>query len=142
MQQQSLAAYAAAGPSLFSRVVCNPPFFQRALHSPDAGRSAARHAAPDTLIFAEIVRFSGAFPTADGRLTVLLPMPEITAFAREAGAVGLPQPHDLCCTTGPAAACGRAAEPVAEQELVIRTADDAGYSDAFRALLAEFYLAL
>ena len=105
VQQQSLATYAAAGPGLFSRVVCNPPFFQRALHSPDAGRSAARHAAPDTLIFAKIVRFSGAFLTADGRLTVLLPMPEITAFAREAGAVGLPRPHDLCCTTGPAAAC-------------------------------------
>ena len=154
---QSLAAYAAAragggqagGTGLrFSHIVCNPPFFQRALRSPDAGRSTARHAAPDTLTFAEISRFAADFLAANGRLTVLLPVPEMDRFAREAAAGGLHPATRLVLRHRPGSralrhvvAFGRAAGPVAEQELAIRTADGTEYSDAFRALLAGFYLA-
>ncbi len=146
----SLAAYAAAGPGRFSHVVCNPPFFQQALRSPDAARSAARHAAADTLTFAEISRFAAGFLTVEGRLTVLLPVPEMDRFARAAAAAGLHPATRLVLRHRPGSralrqvvAFGRGAPgPVVEQELAIRTADDAGYSDAYRALLAGFYLAL
>ena len=150
---QSLAAYATgpaplAGAGLrFSHVVCNPPFFQQALRSPDAGRSTARHAAPDTLTFAELSRFAADFLTAQGRLTVLLPVPEMGRFAREAAAVGLHPATRLVLRHRPGSrvlrhvlAFGRATGSVAEQELAIRTADETEYSEAFRALLAGFYL--
>lgn len=127
--------------------MCNPPFFQRALRSPDAGRTTARHAAPDTLTFAEISRFAADFLAAAGRLTVLLPVPEMSRFAREAAAVGLHPATRLVLRHRPGSrvlrhvvAFGRAAGPVAEQELAIRTADETAYSEAFRALLAGFYL--
>ncbi len=148
VRPQSLAAYATTGPVPFSHIVCNPPFFQRALRSPDAGRSTARHAAPDTLTFAEISRFAADFLTAAGRLIVLLPVPEMARFAREAAAVGLHPTTRLVLYHRPGSralrhivAFGRAPGPVLEWELAIRTADDAGYSDAFRALLTGFYLA-
>jgi len=153
---QSLAAYAATGPAplagaglRFSHVVCNPPFFQQALRSPDAGRSTARHTAPDTLTFAELSRFAADFLTAQGRLTVLLPVPEMGRFVREAAAVGLHPATRLVLRHRPGSralrqivAFGRGPRSVAEQELTIRAAGDADYSAAFRALLAGFYLAL
>lgn len=145
----SLAAYAAAGPLPFSHIVCNPPFFQGALRSPNAARTTARHAAPDTLTFAEISRFAADFLAVGGRLTVLLPVPEMDRFTTAAAATGLHPATRLALHHRPGSralrhivAFGRAPGPVAEHALTIRTAaDDAAYSAAFRALLAGFYLA-
>ena len=127
--------------------MCNPPFFQQAPRSPHAGRTTARHGAPGTLTFAEISRFAAGFLTAAGRLTVLLPVPEMARFAREAAAVGLHPAARLVLRHRPGrrpprhvVAFGRAAGAVAEQELAVRTADDTAYSGAYRALLAGFYL--
>ncbi|MFD1467231.1 tRNA1(Val) (adenine(37)-N6)-methyltransferase [Hymenobacter caeli] len=146
---QSLAAYAAAGPAPFSHIVCNPPFFERALRPPDAARATARHAAPDTLTFAELARFAADFLAADGRLTVLLPVPAMANFTHEAAAAGLHPATRLVLRHRPGSralrhvvAFGRAPGPVVERELAVRTADDRDYSAAFRALLAGFYLAL
>ena len=145
----SLAAYGAAGPAPFSHIVCNPPFFQRALRPPDAGRALARHAAPDTLTFAALARFAADFLLPAGRLTVLLPGPEMQLFAAQAAAQGLHPAARLVLHHRPASralreivAFGRAPGPVAGQALALRTADDAGYSAGFRALLAGFYLNL
>lgn len=145
----SLAAYAATGPAPFSHIVCNPPFFQGALRSPNAARTTARHAAPDTLTFAEISRFAADFLADAGRLTVLLPVPEMDRFITEAAAVGLHPATRLALHHRPGAralrhivAFGRAPGPLIEQVLVIRTAgNDSEYSAEFRALLAGFYLA-
>ncbi|OGX81078.1 hypothetical protein BEN49_16180 [Hymenobacter coccineus] len=146
----SLAAYAATGPAPFSHIVCNPPFFQGALRSPNAARTTARHAAPDTLTFAEISHFAADFLAPSGHLTVLLPVPEMARFAADAAMVGLQSATRLALRHRPGSrvlrqivAFGRAPRPLVEQELTIRTADDdAVYSAAFRALLAGFYLAL
>lgn len=144
----SLAAYAATGPAPFSHIVCNPPFFQGALRPPDAGRARARHAAPDTLTFAELARYAADFLLPEGQLTVLLPGPEMQLFAARAAAEGLHPATRLVLRHRPGhrasreiVAFGRAPGPVAERALAIRTADDAGYSAGFRTLLAGFYLA-
>lgn len=145
----SLAAYAATGPAPFSHIVCNPPFFQGALRSPNAARSTARHAAPDTLTFIEISHFAADFLAPGGRLTVLLPVPEMGRFTSEAAAAGLHPATRLALRHRPGSrvlrhvvAFGRAPGPLAEHELVIRSAgNDSVYSAAFQALLAGFYLA-
>jgi tRNA1Val (adenine37-N6)-methyltransferase len=145
----SLAAYAATRPAPCSHIICNPPFFQQSLRSPDAARSTARHAAADTLSFAGLAGFAADFLTENGLLTVLLPPVEMAAFAQAAQRVGLYPAtrlvvrhrvgsRELRYITG----FRRVAGPVQEQELAIRAGGSEDYSAGFRALLAEFYLAL
>lgn len=144
---RSLAAYAATAPAPFDHILSNPPFFRRSLRSPDAQRSAARHAAADTLSFAELASFAAAHLTAAGRLTVLLPPPEMQEFEQEAARVGLSPISRLVLHHRPGSkplrhitAFGFGAPPVTAAELTIHDADE-GYSAAFRALLRDFYLA-
>ncbi|AMJ65485.1 tRNA1(Val) (adenine(37)-N6)-methyltransferase [Hymenobacter sp. PAMC 26628] len=145
----SLAGYAATGPAPFSHIVCNPPFFQGALRSPHAARTTARHAAPDTLTFTEISRFAANFLVPGGRLTVLLPVPEMARFVADAAAVGLQPATRLALrhrlgsrVLRHIVALGRDPGPLVVQELAFRTADnDSVYTATFQALLAGFYLA-
>ena len=150
VRAQGLAEYAATQPSSFSHIICNPPFFRRSLRSPDAARSTARHTAEDTLSFNTLANFAQEFLQPAGLLTVLLPPPEMQAFAQVAAADGLypatrlvvrhrPGSRPLRYITG----FRRAPGAVRETELIIRSADDdTQYSTEFRALLAGFYLAL
>jgi tRNA1Val (adenine37-N6)-methyltransferase len=149
VQPLSLAAYAAVRPAPFSHIICNPPFFQQSLRSPDAARSTARHTAPDTLSFAELAGFAADFLTENGLLTVLLPPVEMAAFAQEAQRVGLYPATRLVVRHRPGRRVlrhivdfRRAAGPVVETGFAIREADSEEYSAGFRALLAEFYLHL
>ena len=145
-----LAAYAATRPAPFSHLICNPPFFRQALPSPDAARRTARHTSSESLTFGELAAFAAEFLTADGHLTVLLPPPEMREFAAQATAAGLAPRHQLAVRHRPSGRVTRhiscfgrgAAGAVQEAELVIMAADEAGYSEAFRARLAGFYLAL
>jgi tRNA1Val (adenine37-N6)-methyltransferase len=146
----SLAEYAATQPALFSHIICNPPFFQQSLRSPNAARTTARHEADDTLSFGALAAFAADFLQPAGVLTVLLPPLEMRAFEAAAAGHGLFPATRLVVRHRAGSrplrhitAFGRAAEAVMETELTIRAAeDDALYSEAFRALLAGFYLAL
>ena len=149
VQPLSLAAYAATQPAPFSHIICNPPFFQQSLRSPDAARSTARHTAPDTLSFTELARFAADFLAENGLLTVLLPPIEMATFAQEAQRVGLPPATRLVVRHRAGSRVLRhivgfrqAAGLVVETELAIRATEGEEYSTAFRALLAGFYLAL
>ena len=146
----SLAAYADTRPAPFSHIICNPPFFRQSLRSPDAARSTARHEAADSLSFAALAAFAAEFLLPAGLLTVLLPPPEMLAFAQEATAVGLHAATRLVVRHRPGSkplrhivGFRRAAGTARETELTIRpAASETEYSAAFRALLAGFYLAL
>jgi tRNA1Val (adenine37-N6)-methyltransferase len=145
---QSLAAYAATQPGRFDHILSNPPFFRRSLRSPDAQRTAARHAAEDTLSFAELAAFAAAHLTPAGRLTVLLPPPEMQEFEREAARNGLFPATRLVVQHRPGSkplrhitAFGPNEAAVATTPLCLHDPDEA-YSAAFRALLGDFYLAL
>ncbi|MDO7873634.1 methyltransferase [Hymenobacter sp. ASUV-10] len=149
VQPLSLAAYAGTQPASFSHIICNPPFFQQSLRSPDAARSTARHTAPDTLSFAELAGFAAEFLASNGLLTVLLPPLEMAAFEREAGQVQLHPATRLVVRHRAGSRVlrhivgfRRVAGPVVETELAIRATAGEDYSPAFRALLAGFYLAL
>ena len=150
VQALSLAQYAATGPARFDHIVCNPPFFRGALPAPDAARHLARHAGATSLTFEELAQFAANFLLPHGALTVLLPPPEMLAFEQAAQAVGLQPQRRLLVRHRPLGRITRhivrferaGAQAVEVDELTIRTADDADYSAAFRALLAGFYLAL
>jgi tRNA1Val (adenine37-N6)-methyltransferase len=149
VRAMSLAEYAATHPAPFSHIVCNPPFFRQSLPSAEAARNTARHAGPASLSFGEISAFAAQFLGPSGRLTVLLPPPEMQVFATEAVAAGLFLHSRLAVRHRPGgrvtrhiSSFGREAATVTATELVIQ--DDTGteYSAEFRALLAGFYLAL
>lgn len=145
----SLASYAAALPPACSHIICNPPFFRRSLAPPDAARATARHAGVASLTFGDISAFAAGHLRPGGTLTVLLPLPELRAFEREARASGLAVRARLAVRHRPAGRLTRVIaefgkenqQEVRERELLIQAADGA-YSAAFRALLSGFYLAL
>ena len=145
----SLAALAAATPATFDHILCNPPFFRHSLRSPDARRTTARHAAEDTLPFAELAQFAADFLTPEGQLTVLLPPPEMREFEREAARAGLYPRTRLVLHHRAGSkplrhitAFGRAGGPVAETALLLHEPDSEAYSAWFRERLGPFYLAL
>ena len=146
----SLAGYAATRPAPFSHLICNPPFFRQSLRSPSAARTTARHTADDTLSFEALAAFAAAFLQPQGLLTVLLPPPEMAAFAQVAAAVGLHPATRLVVRHRPGdrpsrhiTGFRRPAGNAQQTELIICTAaNDGDYSADFRALLAGFYLAL
>ncbi|RYU79076.1 methyltransferase domain-containing protein [Hymenobacter persicinus] len=144
----SLAQYAALAPARFDHILCNPPFFRHSLRSPDAQRTTARHTAPDTLSFPELAEFTARFLTADGRLTVLLPPPEMLHFEREAALAGLFLAARLTLRHRPGSKALRhissftlRPQPQLSRELAIHEADSEAYSAEFRTLLQDFYLA-
>ena len=145
----SLAQYAATLPESFSHIVCNPPFFRRALPSANAARSTARHEGAASLSFGEIAAFAAQFLESAGQLTVLLPPPEMQLFTAEAEAADLFPQTRLAVRHRPGGRVtrhitrfGRGATSVTNTELMINTDAGATYSAEFRALLAGFYLAL
>ncbi|MCC3156920.1 methyltransferase [Hymenobacter sp. 15J16-1T3B] len=144
---RSLAAFAVTQPAPFDLILSNPPFFRRSLRSPDAQRTAARHAADDTLSFAELAAFAAAYLAPTGRLVLLLPPPEMREFEQEAARAGLAPTHRLVLQHRPGSkplrhvtTFGRGPHRAAETTLTIHAPDES-YSGAFRALLQDFYLA-
>ncbi|TGE20241.1 methyltransferase domain-containing protein [Hymenobacter elongatus] len=144
----SLAAFAATAPAPFDHILCNPPFFRHSLRSPDAARTTARHAAPDTLSFGELAAFAATFLTPDGQLTVLLPPPEMQHFEREASLAGLFVASRLILCHRPGSKplrhvtrFSRAATAALSQPLPIHEEASEAYSAPFRDLLRDFYLA-
>ena len=56
---------------VFDAILCNPPFFENALKSPDAARTMARHT--DTLSFDELARSAARLLSPEGELSVIIP---------------------------------------------------------------------
>lgn len=71
----------------FHLIVCNPPFFENALLSPDEKRSKARHC--DSLPFDELIRKAYELLEPDGLFNVVLPATTAEEFAFKAWEVGL-----------------------------------------------------
>ena len=144
-----LQAFADTQPAPYDHLLCNPPFFHQALPSPDAARTTARHASPTSLPFTMLARFAADFLTPNGLLTVLLPPPEMQQFERDAATAGLFPTARLVLHHRPGSrplrhivTFSRHPQAVLAQTLAIRQADSEAYSEEFRALLREFYLAL
>ena len=55
----------------FDSILCNPPFFENSLKSPNAARTMARHT--DTLTFDELARSASRLLAPEGELSVVIP---------------------------------------------------------------------
>lgn len=74
-------------PMNFDAVVCNPPFFIRALTSPQAQRTMARHA--DTLLPEQVVQLAARHLTAEGQLSVVIPAEMVHSWITAATMEGM-----------------------------------------------------
>ena len=71
-----------AAAELFDLVISNPPYYDRSLLPPDAGRTTARHTV--TLSYGELIAAACRLLAADGRLAVILPAAESQRFRAQA----------------------------------------------------------
>lgn len=73
--------------SQFDAVLCNPPFFENSLKSPDAARTMARHT--DTLSFDELARSAARLLAPEGELSVVIPYDRAHDMTVSAACCGL-----------------------------------------------------
>ncbi len=141
---QDVLVYKPAG--RFHLIICNPPFHESQLSSPDKNRNMAHHSA--TLQLGQIFQLAVSWLDKDGVLSLLLP------FYREEEArqLGIPQgllckkiirvrqtqKHDFFRTV---LFFGKEKAPFQMEEITIRL-DNNTYSPEFKALLKPFYLNL
>ena len=72
---------------LFDAILCNPPFFENSLKSPDAARTMARHT--DTLSFDELARSAARLLAPEGELSVIIPYDRAHDMTVSAACCGL-----------------------------------------------------
>jgi tRNA1Val (adenine37-N6)-methyltransferase len=130
----------------YDLVICNPPYFDSSYKSGRASRTLARHA--DTLNPGML--FSGAATLLNerGRISIILPSGQAASAIEHAGLHGLFPGRMLEVIPVPGAApkrlClefSRVNAAPATQSLVVESGGRHGYSDAYRALTKDFYLA-
>ena len=73
--------------SPFDAILCNPPFFENSLKSPDAARTMARHT--DTLSFDELACSAARLLAPKGELSVIIPYDRAHDMAVSAACQGL-----------------------------------------------------
>lgn len=130
----------------YDLLISNPPFFQDSLKCPDAGRTTARHT--DTLPYQALAEHAYACLVDEGVLAVVLPIELQQLFMQLALRTGFSILHvtQVCTKEGKqpkrvlmAFRKGLVSAPVYDQ-LCIQNACSQ-YSEAYRALTADFYLA-
>lgn len=142
VHHQAIQAFTAAP---YDRILTNPPFYTDHLRSPDVAVNRALHT--DELPFSDLLSGVSRLLAPDGQWWVLLPPYEMGRLTGQAAAHGLYPIQTLTLRhraqkpvfrhlTGFAAAPAEASTT----ELLIHEADGRTYTDAFRALLRDFYL--
>lgn len=130
----------------FDYIICNPPFHEAQLSSPDRGRNLAHHGAD--LKMDELLSITPGLLTGNGTLSLLLPFyreAEIQAMAAANGfycqkmvRVRQTPKHDFFRSV---LFLGRSDTHFQVNEMVIRDENNA-YSPEFQSLLHPFYLNL
>ena len=141
---------------LFDSILCNPPYFERALRCPDKARTLARH--DDTLSLEELARKSAMLLRDGGTLAVILPFERRGDMVAECATYGLGLKRETHVQTLPGKAPKRVlmefGKGIAMGEMgemgimgkmgerdVLTIEEKAGVpTKEFRALLKDFYL--
>ncbi len=130
----------------FDLIVSNPPFFTESLLPPDAGRTLARHTA--SLPFPELVAAVLRLLAPGGRFALVLPVPEMQAFRSAAlGRLYLRRMTEVCSTPKRgvrrvlAEFAAEPQQPASVDRLVIQSCGEGTYTDEYRRLTGDFYLA-
>lgn len=128
----------------YDAILSNPPYFSRALHSPDGGRNSARH--DDSLSFPELTNASARLLSPQGVLHVIIPSESVPAFTGAAATSGL-QLHRISqvitrCGKAPKRTMlsfGKYFSEVISEELAI-AGDDGNETREYVRLVKDFYL--
>jgi tRNA1Val (adenine37-N6)-methyltransferase len=143
----SIQEYAKTATFKFDLIVSNPPYFSNKLKAPDAIRAIARHS--DQLSLETIIEVSSSFLTENGRLSVILPL-ELRAdfiklikgnnywIIRESNVKSFPQksPFRVMFEVSK-----QSVQVIEKNEIIIRESSKGTYTDAFKELTKDYYLA-
>lgn len=139
---QNAATYVPDVP--FDAILSNPPFYDNRLAPPDDARRMARHAS--SLSLEVLARNAARWLAPEGKLQVVLPLPEAERFCDACAGVGLfPERRMVVVTREPKAprrvllACSRLNGPTCEEKLVLSDGDGRR-TEAYRELTRDFYL--
>lgn len=127
-------------------IVSNPPFFSRALKSPDRQRTLARH--NDSLSVSELISKASTLLSDKGKLSIIYPFEEKANILQNASNNNLYATRITTVYSTPDAQpkrilveLSKTHETLSENDLVIEIARHT-YSDAFSSLVKDFYLKL
>ncbi|MBK0402110.1 methyltransferase [Adhaeribacter sp. BT258] len=144
LAQKSLQQFGQENQQQFDVIICNPPFFQASLKSPDTARTIAKHT--QELPFEDLVHFVKQFLTPEGIFYLLLPPAEAEVFRNLAFKEKLFPARELQLFTQPDGKHLRTIyaysfweKPTQKQSLIIRNPDQA-YTADFATLLKDYYL--
>ena len=144
LTQKSLQQFGHENQQQFDVIICNPPFFQASLKSPDTAKTIAKHT--QELPFEDLLHFVKQFLTPEGFFYLLLPPSEAEVFRNLALNEKLFPVKELQLFTQPNGkhlrtiyAYSFQEKPSEKQSLIIRNLDQT-YTSEFAALLKEYYL--
>lgn len=147
VHHQSLDEFANASTQSYDLIVSNPPFFVNSLNAPDKSRTTARHS--ESLPHDELLHYSVQLLNKTGRICIILPVNEGLNCMKNASSFGLYcyQTVYVCHRPGSAAKrilleFGFDAKLTQSSDLIIETDIRHQYSEAFTALVKNFYLKL
>ena len=133
----------------FDTIICNPPFYENELASPDAKRNMAHHAGG--LLLQDLLPLIGDHLATDGKAYLLLPAKRKAEIPAMLQKNGLQADHWVWVKQSPAhepfrimIRCGHDVEEVSntpEETIIIEEASGM-YTDTFAGLLKEYYLYL
>jgi len=128
----------------YDLIICNPPFYESHLSSPDNDRNMAMHAS--VLPFAELMGFIKNNLSLFGTATLLLPYIQLKYFENIIAKTGLFITEKINIAHSPAHPFFRSILFISETEQQLKHTeisikDSAGaYSDTFYSLLKDYYL--
>lgn len=132
--------------SKFDLIVSNPPYFNHSLKSPCDKKSLARHT--DSLNYAELIKGVAKLLEDTGRFCAILPAPEKINFQEIAAKYGLKLNKTLFVKPTPSKPPKRVLMEFSfvsfveeEDELIIEEFGRHQYSEAYKQLNKDFYLA-
>ena len=127
-------------------IVSNPPYFQNSLFAPDKKRTDARH--NSNLELEELLDGSIKLLNEEGKFSLILPYIEGTMFILKASEKGLFCTRQTKVLPRPGREPKRlllefmkTKKPLIEQEIIIELNKRHEYSDAYKNLTKDFYLA-
>lgn len=130
----------------FDVIVTNPPYFQNSLFAPDESRTNARH--NSSMEYEDIIKVANKFLSEDGSLNLILPYLEGNMFILKAAENNLFCVRQTKVLPNPGKQPKRLLlefkkikMPLVEQEIIIELSKRHEYSEAYKNLTKDFYLA-
>ncbi len=130
----------------FDLIVCNPPFFKSGNTAKELARARARH--DDCLSLQELVTGAVKLLSNKGLFSLIIPTDRLADLLAETNKVGLSLRRQTAVYPNPLKAAkrqllcfGKEPQYCVPTELTLETGVRHDYTEAFRALLKDFYLA-